>query len=110
MDNQAQNEAPSSHSIHQQCHHFNQQVPSYNSKDAQSDFPFQEFNSKELIEIQNALRNEHSAAAQNLINAQNLITTSANEISLINEKFREPLLHIANKHLGIFDIQTFLIS
>ncbi len=26
LDNQAQNEAPSSHSIHQQCHHFNQQA------------------------------------------------------------------------------------
>jgi len=53
MDNQAQNEAPSSNSIHQQCHHFNQQAQNDN-------FPFQEFNSKELIKLQNALRNEHS--------------------------------------------------
>jgi hypothetical protein len=87
IDNQAQNEAPSSHSIHQQCHHFNKQVQSDSANDAQSDFPFQEFNSKELINLQNSLRNEHSAGAQNLINVQNLITTSDNEISLINESF-----------------------
>jgi hypothetical protein len=82
--NQAQNEAPSSHSIHQQCHHFYQQAQSDSANDAQSDFPFQEFNSKELINLQNALRNEHSAGMQNLINAQKLINTTDNEISLIN--------------------------
>jgi hypothetical protein len=100
IDNQAQHEATSSHSIHQQCHHFNQQAQNDSANDAQSDFPFQELNSKELIKLQNALRNEHSTAAQNLINAQKLITTSGNEISLINEKLCEPLLHIANKLLG----------
>ncbi len=100
MDNQAQNKAPSSNSIHQQCHHFNQQAQNDNTNDTQSDFPFQEFNSKELINLQNALRNEHSAGAQNLINAQKLINTTENEISLINEKLSEPLLHIANKLLG----------
>jgi hypothetical protein len=50
--------------------------------------------------LQNALRNEHLAGAQNLINMQKLINTTDNEISLINEKLREPLLHIANKLLG----------
>jgi hypothetical protein len=64
-------------------------------------FPFQEFNSQELIKLQDALRNEHLAREQNLINAQKLINTpEADEISLINEKLREPLLHIANKLLG----------
>jgi len=69
-------------------------------------FPFQEFNSKELIEKQNKLRN-----AQNLINSeneartfnQNLINDEINsdgEIFLINEALREPLMHIANKLLG----------
>jgi hypothetical protein len=69
IDNQAQNQAPSSNSIHQQCHHFNKQAQSDSANDAQSDFPFQEFNSKELINLQNALKNEHSAATQDLINA-----------------------------------------
>ncbi len=58
-------------------------------------FPFQDFNSQELIKLQNALRNKYSARAQNLINAQKLISTTDDEISLINEKLREPLLHIA---------------
>jgi hypothetical protein len=41
VDNQAQNEAPASNSVHQQCHHFNQ-----NDKSSEKDiFPFQEFNS-----------------------------------------------------------------
>jgi hypothetical protein len=84
MDNQVQNDAPSSNSIHQQCHHFNQQAQTNNKSDTQSDFPFQEFSSKELINLQNALRNEHLADAQNLINAQKLINTTDNEISLIN--------------------------
>jgi hypothetical protein len=52
------------------------------ANDAQSDFPFQELNSKELIKLRGALRNKHSTAAHNLINAQKLITTSDNEISL----------------------------
>jgi hypothetical protein len=65
LDNQAQNDAPTSNSIHQQCHHFNQKAQSDSDNDAQCDFPFQEFNSKELIKIQNALKNENSAGAQN---------------------------------------------
>jgi hypothetical protein len=84
IDNQAQNEQPSSHGIHQQCHHFNQQAHSDSANDANSDFPFQELNSKELINLQNALKREHSAGVQNLINAQKLINTTDNEISLIN--------------------------
>ncbi len=62
VNNQAQNEAPVSNSIHQQCHHFNQ-THNPSEKDA---FPTQEFNSKELINIQNSLRNSN-----NLINVQN---------------------------------------
>jgi hypothetical protein len=61
-----QNDVQTSNSIHQQCHHFNQDRSSEKSdKDA---FPFQEFNSKELINIQNALR-----AKYNLINAMDLM-------------------------------------
>jgi hypothetical protein len=98
LDNQ--NEAPTSNSIHQQCHHFNPEAHSDSDNDAQCDFPFQEFNSKELIQLQNMLRNEHLAGTHNLINSQNLINTTDYEISLINEKLCEPLLHIANKLLG----------
>jgi hypothetical protein len=54
-DNQAQNAAPASSSIHQQCNHFNKSDNS-SEKDA---FPFQDFNSKELINIQNLLRNSN---------------------------------------------------
>jgi hypothetical protein len=39
-------------------------------------------------------------SAQSVTNNQNLINNSDNEIFLINEKLREPLLHIANKLLG----------
>ncbi len=56
IDNQAHNDATSSHSIRQQCHHFNQQVQKNSANDAQIDFPFQELNSKELIKLQDALR------------------------------------------------------
>jgi hypothetical protein len=99
LDNQA-----TSNSIHQQCHDFldNDEIPipKSDAKVFLDNFPFQEFNSKELINLQNVLRNEHLAGAQNLINAQKLINTTDDEISLINEKLREPLLHIANKLLG----------
>jgi hypothetical protein len=93
-----------SSSIHQQCHDFlnNDEIPVPKS-DAEvflDNFPFQEFNSQELINLQNTLRNEHSACMQNLIKAQKLISTTDDEISLINEKLRKPLLHIANKLLG----------
>jgi hypothetical protein len=97
-----QNDAQASSRIHQQCHHFNQNTNSGEISDKDA-FPFQEFNSKELIIIQDALRtnnnlinakNEHSVTNnQNLINADN-------EINLINEMLCEPLLHIANKLLG----------
>jgi hypothetical protein len=62
-DNQAQNDAQTSSSIHQQCHHFNQNQNSSENSDKDA-FPFQEFNSKELIDNQNALH-----AKNNLINA-----------------------------------------
>ncbi len=61
-DNQAQNAASASNSIHQQCQNFHQ-ADNFSEKDA---FPFQHFNSQELINVQNLLRNKN-----NLINAQN---------------------------------------
>jgi hypothetical protein len=76
-------------------------VPKSDSEVFIDNFPFQEFNSQELIKLQDALKNEHLAREKNLINAQKLISSpNADEISLINEKLREPLLHIANKLLG----------
>jgi hypothetical protein len=58
IDNQAQNEAQASSSIHQ-CHEF-QSSDNSSAKDA---FPFQNFNSNELFFAQNALRQSN-----NLIN------------------------------------------
>jgi hypothetical protein len=99
LDNQA-----ASNSIHQQCHDFSNSDIIPNSKsDAKlftDNFPFQEFNSKELITKQNELRD-----AQKLINSheearafnQNDEINSDGEIFLINEALREPLMHIANK-------------
>ncbi len=100
-DIQEQNDTPHSSNIHQQCHHFNQA----NENDSDSDpFPFQEFNSKELIRLQNELRDKNkliSAPNSNSVTSNlNLINSSDNEISLIDEKLREPLLHISNKLLG----------
>ncbi len=85
-DNQAQNDAPASNSIHQQCNHFNQ-TDNSNETD---DFPFQDFNSKQLINLQNSL-----GAKNNLINLQihhsvlfNLQQSSENLINTIdNEVF-----------------------
>jgi hypothetical protein len=101
-DNQVQNDPPTSSSIHQKCHHVNQNSNSSEISDTDA-FPFQKFNSKELIIIQNTLHEK-----DNLINAkneqsvtdnQNLVKAD-NEINLINETLGEPLLHIANKILG----------
>ncbi len=94
--NQAQNDIQASNSIHQQCHHFNP-----NSHSSENDvFPFQEFNSNELIKIQNALRVKNNLINEksdhSVTNNQNLINTS-DDINLIDETLREPLLHIANK-------------
>jgi hypothetical protein len=101
-DNQAQNDAPASSSIHQQCHHFNQNSNTSENSDKDA-FPFQEFNSKELIMIQNALREKNNLInaknEQSVTNNQNLINAD-NEINLINEMLCKPLLHIANKLLG----------
>jgi hypothetical protein len=58
-----QNDVQPSNSIYQQCHHFNQDQRSSEKSDKDA-FPFQEFNSKELINIQNAL-----CAKYNLSNA-----------------------------------------
>jgi hypothetical protein len=106
IDNQTPN---ASNSIHQQCHDFQQSdnMPNSDSENFLDKFPFQELNSKELIEKQKELRK-----AQNLINNadnahvfnQNLISDSdikyEGDIFVINEALREPLLHIANKLLG----------
>ncbi len=56
-----------------------------------------------MIRIQNALRKKNNLINdkndQSVTNNQNLINED-NEINLINKTLREPLLHIANKHLG----------
>jgi hypothetical protein len=102
-DNQGQNYAQTSSNIHQQCHHFNNQDTNSCEISDKDDFPFQEFNSKELINIQNAMREKYNLInaknEQSVTNNLNLINTD-NEINLINETLREPLLHIANKLLG----------
>jgi hypothetical protein len=68
--------------IHQQCHYFNRNQNSSENGDKDA-FPFQEFNSKELINIQNTLHvknklinanSDHSMTSnQNLINSDNEI-------------------------------------
>ncbi len=102
LDNQA-----ASSSIHQQCHDFvnSDKIPIAKRDDMNftDNFPFQEFNSNELITKQNELRH-----AQNLINGQSEARdfnksdeiNSDGEIFLINEALHEPLMHIANKLLG----------
>ncbi len=101
-DNQA-----ASNSIHQQCHDFSKSdkvpIAKSDAKVFTDNFPFQEFNSQELIKNQNDL-----CDAQNLINAQenarvfnqNDKIKSDGEIFLISETLREPLMYIANKLLG----------
>jgi hypothetical protein len=76
-DNQVQNDAPAYSSIHQQCHHFNQHVNSAEIS-AKDTFPFQNFNSNELINVQNAL-----CAKNNLINVKNAQSVT-NKQNLIN--------------------------
>jgi hypothetical protein len=60
-------------------------------------FPFQELNSKELINLQKSLY-ENNKDAQTLIESDT--HKPSNEIFLIDNGLREPLLHIANKLLG----------
>jgi hypothetical protein len=76
-----------------QCQHFN----SDSTQDLINPFPFQELNSKELINLQKALR-ENNKDAQTLIESD--AHKPSNEIFLIDNSLREPLLHIANKLLG----------
>jgi hypothetical protein len=82
-------------------------LPKSDAKNFIDNFPFQELNSKELIEKQNKLRKasnliktEGKARAfnQNLINDNEI--KSESDIFLINEALREPLMHIANKLLS----------
>jgi hypothetical protein len=64
-DNQVQSNAPASNSIHQQCHHFNH-VPHSGEISEKDAFPFQNFNSKELINMQKVPCDKN-----NLINTPN---------------------------------------
>jgi len=106
IDNQMAN---TSISIHQQCHDFthNVNLPTSDATNFSDNFPFQELNSKELINKQqelrqtnNLIKNADEARAFN----QNSICESEikneGDIFLINEVLREPLIHIANKLLG----------
>jgi hypothetical protein len=65
--------------------------------DSINNFPFQEFNSKELIELQDALRGKEKDT-QKLIKSDTL--KPSNEIFLIDNGLCEPLLPIANKLLS----------
>ena len=61
---------------------------------------FDEATSKDLIKIQEMISEtrNHSDANDNLINAQT--KQQSDEIFLINESLRKPLLNVANKRLG----------
>ncbi len=106
IDNQAQNDAATANSMHLQYHNF-QSNENLSVKDASK---FDNLNSKELIKLQNALRQSNNLisrlthASSDKINqkdtSENLIDAMDNEIFLINEELRVPLLHIANKLLG----------
>ncbi len=74
---------------------------------------FDEATSKDLLHVQNLIRDAREASAnlisaqpnsENLIsmskNTENLINTQSDEIFLINESLCEPLLNVANKLLG----------
>jgi hypothetical protein len=82
-ENQVQNDAPASNSIHQQCNHFNQTSNS-DEISAKGAFPFLHFNSKELINVQNMLRDKNNLISmpdtQSVKSNQNLIKNSENEI------------------------------
>ncbi len=80
-------------SLGKQCHDFNSDA----EPNLINNFPFQEFNSKQLVVQQNMLC-EKENAAQNLIKSD--VLKPSNEIFLINNGLREPLLHIINKRLG----------
>jgi hypothetical protein len=64
---------------------------------------FDEATSKDLLQVQKLIKDSREASA-NLINAQpnieNLINEQSDEIFLINESLRKPLLNVANKLLG----------
>ncbi len=101
--------ANTSSSIHQECHDLqnNANLPKSDTTNFSDNFPFQELNSKELINKQNELRqtnnliknaDEARAFNQNSINASEIKNDS--DIFFINEALHEPLMHIANKLLG----------
>ena len=64
---------------------------------------FDEATFKDLLQVQNLIKDTREAS-DNLIIAQpdseNLINAQTNEIFLISESLREPLLNVANKLLG----------
>jgi len=64
---------------------------------------FDEATSNDLLQVQNLIR-EARQASENLISApnesENLINAQSDEIFLISESLREPLLNVANKLLG----------
>jgi hypothetical protein len=106
LDNQAAN---TSSSIHQQCHDFskNDKLPQSDAQNFNDNFPFQDLNSKELIQKQNKMREASNliktekkmrAFNHNLINDSDIKTEG--DIFLINEALRETLMHIANQLLG----------
>jgi hypothetical protein len=76
IDNQTAN---TSSSIHQQCHDFqqNENLPNSDSQNFSDNFPFQELNSKELIEKQN----EMCQTSNLIINAENVHTFNQNLIN-----------------------------
>jgi len=79
-DNQVQNVANVSNNIHQQCHHFNHVANSGEISDKDA-FPFQNLNSKELINMQNMLLTKNNLIsaknAQSVRNKQNLINSDS---------------------------------
>jgi hypothetical protein len=94
IDNQTAN---TSSSIHQQCHEFQQNVnlPNSDATNFSDNFPFQELNSKELINKQNKLRqtnnlikNAEEARAFNQNSISDSDIKNEGDIFLINEMLR----------------------
>jgi hypothetical protein len=94
IDNQTAN---TSSSIHQQCYDFqqNDNLPKSDATNFSDNFPFQELNSKELINIQNELRqtnnlikNIDEACAFNQNSISDSVIKNEGDIFLINEVLR----------------------
>jgi hypothetical protein len=64
---------------------------------------FDEATFKDLLQVQNLIKNAREASDNLIIahtDSENLINAQTNEIFLISESLREPLLNVANKLLG----------